>query len=42
MSMLGIVVMLVFVGLGLVFLNRGPGDKEFERRQAYWARFTGK
>jgi len=35
----GIIIMWVFAAIGFAFLNNGPKDKEYRRREAYWARF---
>jgi len=35
----GITIMWVFAAVGLAILNNGPKDKEYRRREAYWAGF---
>ena len=35
----GIIIMWVFGAIGLAFLNNGPKDREYQRREAYWKRF---
>ena len=35
----GIIIMWVFAAIGFAILNNGPKDKEYRRREAYWARF---
>jgi len=42
MSIIGIIIISGFVALGFVFLNMGPVDKEYSRRQAHWASYLGK
>ena len=41
MSMFGVVIMCVFAVISFAVMNKGPMDKEFEKRQAHWARFEG-
>jgi hypothetical protein len=35
----GIIIMWAFAAIGFAILNNGPKDKEYRRREAYWARF---
>ena len=45
MSVMGIVELVIVGGLvvmAFVFLNKGPMDKESDRREAYWKRIQGK
>ena len=35
----GIIIMWVFAAIGFAILNNGPKDKEYRRRESYWARF---
>jgi hypothetical protein len=35
----GIIIMWVFAAIGFAVLNNGPKDKEYRRRESYWARF---
>lgn len=45
MSVLGIVGLVLVGGLVIIaflFLNKGPVDKESDRREAYWRRYQGK
>jgi hypothetical protein len=39
MANYGIIIMWVFTAIGLAFLNNGPKDAEYRRREAYWKRF---
>ncbi len=45
MSVLAIVGLFLMGGLvimAILFLNKGPWDKESDRREKYWKRFQGK
>lgn len=42
MSIIGIVLIGVFVIMAVVFLNNGPMDKKSRRREAYWSRYRDK
>jgi preprotein translocase subunit YajC len=42
MSIIGMIVMLVFFAAVVMFLNYGRQDKDFKRRETYWAKFQGK
>lgn len=42
MSVIGIILLGVFVIIAAVFLNNGPMDKKSRRREAYWARYRDK
>ena len=42
LGIVGIVMVAGFLVLAVYFLNRGPQDKESNKREAYWARIQGK
>jgi hypothetical protein len=42
MSIIGMVLMGVFVLLAFIYLNRGPMDKESGRREAHWDSYRDK
>jgi hypothetical protein len=42
MSVLGLILMWVWLAVAFAILNQWPMGKESGRRQAYWARYEGK
>jgi len=42
MSIVGIVLLVGLFAVAMFLLNKGPWDKESNRRQAYWDRYQGK
>lgn len=42
MSIIGMILMWVVLAVAFAILNEWPMGKEYDRRQAYWARFEGK
>jgi hypothetical protein len=42
MSIIGIIVVALLFGAILLFLNRGPNDKDQKSREAYWDKYEKK
>jgi len=42
MTMIGMILIWVFVAIVIVLMNNGPNEKECERRRTYWSKFEGK
>ncbi len=42
MSMIGMILMWVFVAIVIALLNNGPIEKECDRRRTYWSKFENK
>jgi hypothetical protein len=42
MIIAGMIVMFVFAAIAIAIMNKGGKDKEYKRREAYWARFKDK
>lgn len=42
MSMIGMILMWVWVAVVFAILGKWPMGKEYDRRQTYWAKFNSK